>query len=188
MKRPIHLLKLPPPIIDLPNEIWKPVFLNGIAYKYEISNMGRLKYFSRSAERLLSTSKKPKTYSCHTIYGYGEIPDINTSIHRLVALHFIPNPENLPEVNHKNSIKNDNVYTNLEWVTKKGNSQHALKNGLRVFKYGSENKSSKGVINLETGIFYDSLKEVSSAHSLSYGTLVHRMAGRLVNNTPFIYV
>jgi hypothetical protein len=50
-------------------------------------------------------------------------------IHRLVAEHFIPNPDNLPEVNHKNLNKQDNRVDNLEWVTRKQNMKHSMENG-----------------------------------------------------------
>lgn len=65
----------------------------------------------------LSKDKKRKTYL----------------VHRIVAKAFIPNPDNLPEVNHKNGIKSDNNVDNLEWVTSSQNQIHAIKNCLQSF-------------------------------------------------------
>ena len=53
------------------------------------------------------------------------------SVHRLVAAHFLPNPYQHLQVNHRNGIKSDNQVANLEWCTAADNVQHALKTGLR---------------------------------------------------------
>jgi hypothetical protein len=62
------------------------------------------------------------------------------SIHRLLAEHFIPNPNNYPEVNHKNGIKTDNRLENLEWCTHSYNCKHAVNTGLHKMRRGKENK------------------------------------------------
>jgi folate-dependent phosphoribosylglycinamide formyltransferase PurN len=58
-------------------------------------------------------------------------PQINITIHRLVAEAYIPNLECKPEINHKDGNMLNNYFDNLEWVTEKENSHHALKTGLR---------------------------------------------------------
>jgi len=63
-------------------------------------------------------------------------------VHRLVAITFIDNPNNLPEVNHKNGNKADNSVWNLEWVTRSQNAKHALDNGFNPQK-GLTSSSAK---------------------------------------------
>jgi hypothetical protein len=76
-------------------------------------------------------------------------------VHRLVALAFIPNPENKPSVNHKDGNKLNNNVDNLEWMTQQENVQHAWDTGLNESHRLS---ISKPVIDVATGKKYQSLK------------------------------
>ena len=64
-------------------------------------------------------------------------------IHKAVAETFIPNPDNKPEVNHKDGNKNKNDASNLEWATSSENVQHAYQNGLITLQYGMNNHAAK---------------------------------------------
>ena len=62
-------------------------------------------------------------------------------VHRIVAMTYLPNPNNLPEVDHRDTNKLNNHYTNLEWVTTKENRDRAIRNGL--MKHGEQYEHSK---------------------------------------------
>lgn len=65
------------------------------------------------------------------------------NLHRIIAIHFIENPENYPQVNHIDGNKFNNAISNLEWCNNSQNQLHAIKLGLKVGCKGSENGNSK---------------------------------------------
>lgn len=118
-------------------EEWRDIV--GYEGFYKISNLGRIK----SLPGILTTKNgviKPRYNKIknQTIKSNGylsvmlSIDRINYRfhVHRLVALAFIPNPENKPEVNHKKPIKTNNIINNLEWNTKLENVRHSVLNNL----------------------------------------------------------
>jgi len=122
-------------------EIWKSI----VGYPdYEISNAGRVKSLSRINLRGFTLKEKIIKGGIDTS-GYNHIPlrhkgvRKSLSVHRLVALHFIPNPDNLPEVNHKDGNKLNNNDWNLEWNTRSENMKHAYINYLCKDKSGIGN-------------------------------------------------
>ena len=110
-------------------EIWKPI--SGYEGLYEVSNLGRVRslghfvgnqYIERRFQnriRLIKASNRKANYKGVTLHKDGKQKAF--LLHRLVAEAFIPNPENKPEVNHKNHIRWDNRVENLEWCTRQEN-------------------------------------------------------------------
>lgn len=138
-------------------------------------------------------------------------------IHRLLAITFIPNPENHPLVRHLDDNPLNLELSNLAWGTKKDNAQDSIKNGGFAFvgkgeknhmygrrgvlspiygkpykgriKKGADNPKSKIVFDTQTGIFYDSLSEASIAKNIPISRLSTILTWKTkINKTGLIYV
>lgn len=106
------------------NENWKLVEEKGkltTKGQYYISDKGN--FYSTF------TKKRIKPQKDHKGYLYVEIGRKKYKVHRLVAKYFIPNPKNLPQVNHIDCNKENNHVSNLEWCSNRYNYEHALKMG-----------------------------------------------------------
>ena len=107
-------------------EEWRPI--QGTKGFIEVSNKGRVRSLLRGEPRILKTQTDNKGY--HRIRVTIEQEKRSYRVHREVAKAFIPNPEKLPQVNHRDGNKDNNSVNNLEWVTNQENAIHAIKNGL----------------------------------------------------------
>jgi len=111
---------------NINNEIWKPLINH--RNNYEVSNHGRIK--NSNLNRILKCGHDQNGYIIFKIRDLNLHKPIFHKVHRIVALYFIDNLENKPQVNHKNGIKSDNNVENLEWCNALENQQHARKTGL----------------------------------------------------------
>ena len=101
-------------------EIWRDI--PGYLGLYKISNLGNVRRYGRK-----------QNLRCMERNGYFVVHLSNGNakwfyVHRLVALAFIPNPDALPQINHKNECKTDNRVENLEWCTAHYNTNYGTRN------------------------------------------------------------
>lgn len=123
-------------------EIWRPI--KGYEGIYEISHLGRIKSLSRFTyqnhwikEKILS----PSICCGYLVAGLSKNGITKCyKYHRLLAIAFIPNPNSLPQINHKDGDKQNNNLENLEWCDCQHNVKHAFANGLKFGAVWSKEK------------------------------------------------
>jgi hypothetical protein len=136
--------------------------VNGYEGLYAITSCGKVWSYRRN--RFLKARDKGDGYVKVTLTdGNGKAKD--HSIHRLVAEAYIPNPDNLPEVNHKNENRARNNVQNLEWCTRQYNVNYGTCRSKFAKALGKE------VVCLETGISYESASAAGRALGINISTI-----------------
>ena len=165
-------------------EIWKDV--QGYEGLYQVSNFGRVKSLGRNikkpltkigyvwqSERILKGRKDTKGYLRVVLYK-DQTPK-GFKVHRLVAVAFIPNPENKPEVDHINRDKIDNSVNNLRWVSHKENMNNSLTIAFlfSVAKAGKNHPRARAIRNIDTKEIFDTIEQASKRYSISHSAIIY---------------
>lgn len=165
---------------NMEEEIWKDI--EGYCGRYSISNFGRIRSNFRFKNKIknndviyLKLQTNVNGYYANNLYD-NEVNTKMRTIHRLVANAFIPNPNNLPCINHIDGNKLNNRVDNLEWCTYSRNNKHAYDVGLKSAsnreKNGCNSVFSKKIYQLTPdGIF---IKEWDSLATVEKETGFHK--------------
>lgn len=160
-------------------EIWKDV--KDYEGLYQVSNLGRVKslnYRRTGKERIL----KPYGNVYLQVKLHKDGNREQPLVHVLVATAFLDNPDNLPEVNHKNENPKNNCVENLEWCSSKYNTNYGTRNKRISEKMTNNPKISKPVFSVdkETGLimYWESAHEAERCTGISNGNIINCCQGK----------
>lgn len=174
-------------------EKWRDI--KGYEGLYQVSNYGRIKSFKHKKIRILKTVINK--------YGYERVilcknnQNKNFSVHRLVAIAFIHNPNNYPQVNHKDENKSNNYVDNLEWCTRSynccyGNRNKKIAEKMKIINKGKhysprtefkKGENVKKVKCIELNKTYNSIIEASKELNISSGNITNVCKKKKYNKT-----
>lgn len=150
--------------------------INGYDGIYEIASNGEVISTRFNKRKVLKQSMMTAGYKMVTLKKDGK--QKAWSIHRLLAIHFLPNPENLPQVNHIDGNKLNNDLKNLEWCTQQTNIQHMYNIGLKTYKplhykgkKGIDHNRSKKILCITNGEVFGSMSEAERFYNLGGGSV-----------------
>ena len=132
------------------DEIWRDI--KGYEGQYQVSNKGNVRSVARKDSigrkcggRTLKPAYDKDGYLLVSLYKNGKAK--KKRIHRLVIEAFVPNPNNLPDVNHLDEIKTNNELSNLEWCTRRYNTNY----GTRIERIVQIQSKKVRAVNIKTG-------------------------------------
>lgn len=162
-------------------EIWKDI--KDYEGLYQVSSKGRVKSFHKGQEKIIKSYSSEDKYILVHLYKNHKMKMF--LVHRLVAIAFIPNTENLPEVNHRDEDKSNNCVENLEWCDRRYNINYGERN-----KKVSESQSKKIDQYTKTGDFvrtWNSIIEVERTLGIAHQHISKCCRGRLKSAGNFVW-
>lgn len=157
------------------DEVWKPCI--GWEKYYNISNYGRM--FNIRKNKICPTYPDKDGYVIIHLQTENHNDKYNMKVHRAVAQAFIPNPENKPQVNHKDGNKQNNHIDNLEFCTGKENMQHAVLIGLsptgeKCYNSKLKEKDVLEIRNLGEKMTNAQISKIYNIHPSNVGDIIKR--------------
>lgn len=174
-------------------EIWKDI--KGFEGYYQVSNLGRVRSLDRDILRHYKNKEKMVTWKGRIMAlhnrrdGYPSVDlykghkRYEYAVHRLVAMEFVQNPKNRPEVDHINTIRTDARACNLRWVNRSENNLNPITQ--KRMSFARKGKCCKPVIQYDKQgnviSKYNSITEAAKAVGVNPTTLTHNLQGKHIN-------